>query len=85
MYRNYSDFYLYLVFADNMKPTSMCKTNYKKHLYSLQLRKPWTLGTKTCVFREIIKRMNSPSVSATVDGNLVTGRQKDGVYFMRVL
>jgi len=29
MHRNYGDFYLYLVFADNTKPTSMYKTCYK--------------------------------------------------------
>ena len=76
MHRNYSDFYLYLVVTDNMKPTSMYITYYTKHLYSFQLPEPWELDRKTCVFREIIKIAES----STVDSCLVIWLQKDGVY-----
>jgi len=34
---------------------------------------------------KLLKLLNSPALSSTVDSFLVIGRQMDGVYFMRVL
>ena len=67
-----------------MKPTSMYKT-YKKHLYLFQRRKHGHWVEKHVCLGNLLKLLKSPALSSTVDRCLIIGRQKDGIYFVRVL
>lgn len=78
--------FIYIWFSLTTWNQRQCtKLIIKKHLYSFQFRKPRALVEKRVCLGKLLKLLNYPALSSTVDSCLVIGRQKDGVYFMRVL